>query len=528
MPGVIEERFMGAMIECPAPAAPDQDQSPDALRAPVREWGPIALLAIFAGALLVYPVLRAFSMLEVGYIEGWSVYNAAAAANHLPLYGQKYGWTTLNYPALWFYLVAWLHRFGLSFLAAGRMLSLVSFPVSCFLVGLVVWRLNHDYRAALFSSLFCSAVFCIAGNEYIGYDEPQIFAQVFFLWGFVVYVSGTPRLWRVAVTALLFVVGGSIKHNLIEFPLAVLIDLAFVGRKRFLQYLSISAVLVSLSISANTIVGGPFFVSNILIPRSYSLKKAFVQFMQYGFGPVPLAMIAALVWSAASLKDKKLRVLALLFLTSLFVGSVSGGVIGVWVNSYFDIYLSLSMIVGLVMLKLWRGEIANGRRWIAVVAPLALLVSFVPVWAFGPPLFRKAILALPSQQDQFQSEVSFLRTHPGSAFCESLLRCYEAGKEYEYDPFNSANLVKRGKLNPATLLGRLTRGEIASVQLCCSIDFLKGDDDPFIIPQTLSAIESHYELGLAHEGCYIYIPKNVAGGSATTDSSSISSKSRDR
>ena len=82
-------------------------------------------------------------------------------------------------------------------------------------------------------------------------------------------------------------------------------------------------------------VGGPFFVANILTPRSYSAKKAFLQFMQHGFGAVPLAMIAALVWSAASLKDKRLRVLAILFLGSLLVGSVSGGGIGVWVNSYF-------------------------------------------------------------------------------------------------------------------------------------------------------------------------------------------------
>ncbi len=460
---------------------------------------------------MVYPVLRAFSMLEVGYNEGWNVYNAVAAAHHLPLYGQKYGWTTVNYAALWFYVVAWLHQTGLSYLAAGRMLALVSHPVSCLLVGAVVWRLNRDYRSALFSSLFCSAVFCIAANEYIGYDDPQIFAQVFFLCGFLVYISGPPRFSRLALTALLFVLGGSIKHNLIEFPLAVLMDLAFAGRKRVLQYLSISAVLVGTSIYANMLVGGPFFVANILTPRSYSFKKAILQFMEYGFGPVPLAMIAASIWSAASLKDKRLRVLAILFLTSLLVGCVSGGAIGVWVNSYFDIYLSLAMIVGLLMHRVWRGQIGKGHAWAGVGATLALLLSFVPVWAAGPPLFRGAISSLAEKQDQFNSEVSFLQTHPGPAFCESLLRCYEAGKPYEYDPFNSANLVKLGKLDAATLVNRLSRGELAVVQLCCSIDFLKRDDDPFIIPQTLAALQSSYELGLAHEGCYIYVPKHAPG-----------------
>jgi len=193
----------------------------------------------------------------------------------------------------------------------------VSLPLSCLLVGIVVWRLSHDWRSALFSGLFCSAVFCIAANDYIGAADPQIFAQVFFLCGFLLYISGTPSFWRLALTALLFVLGGSIKHNLIEFPLAVLIDLAFVGRKKFLQYLSISIVLLCATIYINTTVGGPFFVSNILSPRLYSLKKAILQFLEYGFGIVPLAMIAALIWSATAIKDKKLRVLAILFLASI-------------------------------------------------------------------------------------------------------------------------------------------------------------------------------------------------------------------
>jgi hypothetical protein len=495
-------------------AASGHDQPSYAASALICEWGPLAILGMLAGALMVYPVLRAFSFLEVSYNEGWNVYNAVAADHHLPLYSQEYGWTTVNYPALSFYVVAWLHRIGLGYLTAGRILSLVCHAVSCMLVGIVVWRLNRDYRSALFSCLFCSAVFCIAANDYIGYDDPQIFAQVFFLCGFLVYISGPPRFSRLAVTALMFVLGGSIKHNLVEFPLAVLVDLAFVGRKKVLQYLSISAALLGASIYINTIVGGPFFVSDILTPRSYSFKKALLQFMEYGFGPVSLAMMAALIWSVGSLKDKRLRVLAILFLVALVVGSVSGGGIGVWVNSYFDIYLSLSMIVGLIMHRVWRGQIGNGRAWAALGVTLALLLSFLPVWAAGPPLFRKAISSLAEKQGQFNSEVSFLRAHPGPAFCESLLRCYEAGKPYEYDPFNSANLVKLGKLDAATLVDRLSRGELAVVQLCCSIDFLKKDDDPFIIPQTLSVLQTSYELGLAHEGCYIYVPKNGPAGPA--------------
>jgi hypothetical protein len=530
--------------------------SPRYLQPPwIYEWGPLALLAALAVALTLYPVLRAFFRLEVNYNEGWNVYNAVAADRHLPLYGEKYGWRTVNYPALSFYVVAWLHRAGLAYLTAGRILSLLSFLASCILVGLITWRFCRDYRSALFSAFFCCAIFCIAANEYVASDDPQVFAQVFFLSGFLVYISGRPVFYRLACVSLLFVLGGNIKHNLIEFPLAVLIDLALIGRKPALQYLSVSGVLLGASIYLNTIAGGPFFLANILNPRSYSFQKASFQFLEHGFGPVALAMIAALAWSAASLKQGRVRVLAILFLASLTVGFVSGGGIGVWVNSYFDIYLSVAVIMGLIFhgrLSAWpvragagvstfravgsgkmvaqalacdappvraegvmHGQIARGRLWAPAGLATALLVPFIPVWIAGPPLFLNAISGLTERQRQFDSEVSFLRSHPGPAFCESLLLCYEAGKSYEYDPFNSANLVKIGRLDPAPLLNKISQGQIADVQLCCSLDFLKVDDDPDIIPQMLPAIEASYQLHLAdghnpyltHEGCYVYIAK---------------------
>jgi hypothetical protein len=104
-----------------------------------------------------------------------------------------------------------------------------------------------------------------------------------------------------------------------------------------------------------------------------------------------------------------------------------------------------------------------------------------------------------------------LRAHPGPAFCESLLRCYEAGKPYEYDPFNSTNLVKLGKLDPATLVDRLNRGELTAVQLGHTLDY-NGEDNN-VLPSVLSALQTSYELGLAHEDCYIFVPKKAPGRS---------------
>lgn len=165
------------------------------------------------------------------------------------------------------------------------------------------------------------AVFCIGGTEYIGYDDPQMLAQVFFLCGFLVYIidiSGSPRFSRLALAVSLFIVGGNVKHSLLEFPLAVLIDLALANRKRALQYLLVAFPLLAVSIYAGTVVGGPSFVANILTPRVFSFFKAFTQFMEYGFGPASLAMIAAAIWSVGAWKQRRLRVLAILFWLSVF------------------------------------------------------------------------------------------------------------------------------------------------------------------------------------------------------------------
>jgi hypothetical protein len=482
------------------------------------ERAALIIVALLAAAILIYPVFRAFSLVQVSYNEGWNVYNSATVDHHLPLYVHKIGWTTVNYPALSFYVVAGLHHLGITYLLAGRMLSLISLLVSCLLVGFVVWRFCRDSRAAIFAALFCLMIFGFAANDYVAADDPQVFAQVFLLGGFLLYISGRhfsdrqigdpPRVPRLALVALLFVIGGCIKHNLIEFPLAVMIDLAFVSKKKFLQFLAISSVLLAVAIYLNIRVGGPYFVADILTPRPYSAAKAALQFLEFAFLPIAVvAAFARIVWSRQAFHNDKLRVLAILFIASVIFGAISGGGIGVWVNSYFDMFLSLSMIVGLIMHEIWQGEFGQRHPSAFIAAPLLFLLGFVPAWLAGPNLFRGTLTQLAQKQNDFQAEVSFLRDHSGPAFCQSLLRCYEAGKPYEYDPFNMTSLARVGKLDPTPFLDRIRRAEFSTIQLCCSIDFLKGDDDPNVIPQMLAVLETSYELGLAHEGCYIYVPK---------------------
>jgi hypothetical protein len=74
----------------------------------IREELVLWISALFAVTTTVCPVVRSFYHFEINYVEGWNVYNALKVAQHVPLYGAKYAWTTVNYPALSFYVIAYI------------------------------------------------------------------------------------------------------------------------------------------------------------------------------------------------------------------------------------------------------------------------------------------------------------------------------------------------------------------------------------------------------------------------------------
>src|SRR5579859_475387 len=165
------------------------------------------------------PFLRAFYRVEIDYNEGWNIYNAATVAAHGWLYPAKYGWTSVNYPMLSFVIMAQLHRVTHDYLFTARVVSLLSLLASGALVAAIVRRLTgQGWRAPVMAGMFVVAVFCANAHYYVGMDDPQMLAQVFFLAGLYVYISRRDGLLAIFFAAFLFVVGGFIKHNPIDFP----------------------------------------------------------------------------------------------------------------------------------------------------------------------------------------------------------------------------------------------------------------------------------------------------------------------
>jgi hypothetical protein len=473
------------------------------------EWVTLALILAFSLLTLCYPAVRAFYRFESNYNEGWNVYNALAAMQHQRLYYPKYGWTTVNYPILSFYLVGYLSRLGCDSLFTGRMISLGALLFSCVLVGLIVKKLTGGWKPALFAGAFCLGLFCSRAIDYVATDDPQMFAHVFFLLGLWLYVGGRPSTGRIAGITSLFALGGNIKHSPLPACLAVFSDLCIASKRKAVQFALFGLFLLAVSIVLNIRVGGPFFISQPLLSRAYSFAKLRHAFFT-PFSPLGLPLAFSAFWSVWRLGNPQARTISLYFFWSALIGLAFGGGSGVGAYAFFDMFFAMSIIMGDWLDILWKAPIPSfgkGGRWrflVPVLLYLCAALAFVPQ---GVKL-RQDFTLLPMRERAYIREVSFLVEHPGPAICESLIMCYDAGKPFIFDPFNATRLVRLGKLDSKEIVQRIAAREYAAFQLDTSVDLKATDRFP---EDVLYALDKYYYEALKGPDCHIYLPHGRPG-----------------
>jgi len=217
----------------------------------------------------VYPFGRVFTLTAFDFNEGWNVYYAQKVAEHQLLYPSNPDWTTLNYPALSFHIVAALSKFTSEYLFTARILSLASLCLMSILVGAIIWHVTRSKLSTYLSAAFVIAFFCANATNFVGMDDPQMLAQVFFLAGLYVYMRYNRSGFALDLAALLFVLGCNIKHNLVEFPLAVFLDLLFSSGRRTWRFAIDFLVLGLISVLLTIRFEGGAYLSCLLMPRSY-------------------------------------------------------------------------------------------------------------------------------------------------------------------------------------------------------------------------------------------------------------------
>ena len=145
---------------------------------------------------------------------------------------------------------------------------------------------------------------------------------------------------------------------------------------------------------------------------------------------------------------------------------------------------------------------------------MVALLLLSPLFVWAPPLIRHQpygdyyvnVWLLPAEEKQFNAETDFLRQQPGPALCESLLRCYYAGKPYVYDPAGATALMAAGELDSREMYRRIENREFGAIQTSKPATNAWSWDWPF--PQPFSdVINRRYRIAFEKPNCVIYVPR---------------------
>jgi hypothetical protein len=336
-------------------------------------------------------------------------------------------------------------------------------------------------------------------------DDPQMLAHPFFLFGLWVYLQAVPSTRRIAGITSIFVLGGNIKQNLLPAPISVLSDLFITSSSKAVRFIVFGVFFLALSIAVNMLVGGPFFISHLLTSRAYSFGQLRNLFFAF-YSPLGLPLAISVFWSIWQLQNGQARVIAFYFFSSLLIGGAFAGGLGVNTNAFFDNLFAMSIIMGACLDSLWKAPIPSlgkGGRWRFLVPVLlysSVVFTFVP-WGVN---VRRLLSELPQWQRQFDAEVSFLVAQPGPAICETLILCYDAGKPYILDPFNSARLVRLGKLNSSEIVKQIAEKKYGAIQTQVPATQKRSERFP---DDVLDAIDRYYVEALKAPNCVIYVPR---------------------
>jgi len=451
------------------------------------------------------PVTASCFRFERNYNEGWNVYNAMTVAHHQLLYPPGYGWTAVNYPMLSFYLLGHLHRLTNDYLFTARAVSFLSLIGCAVLAGAIVRTLKGSWQAAILAGSYFVLLCCVKTTSYIAMDDPQMLAQVFFLAGFLLFLRDRTNLLAIAASTLLFVIGGSIKQNPVEFPLAVLLELCLVSLPRAAWFCLCGLVFAAIAVALNLHYGGPYFLHQILAHRDYSAHR--LAYMLRAFlDQFKIAAYLILYAAFAFRKHPQRRIIVFLLLFSLAVGSFFSGSDGVFLNVFFSAMLASAILLGF----LWDDAAPLPWHWARLfrksyTAVLLFLLSFAPWVASGHLNLVASLRRDRARQQQFDQAVAFLQTRPGPALCVSLLQCGFADKTYIYDPFNALRFMHAGILDPHVIATNLQHQAYGAVQLNEPVEKTPLSLFPPIIT---AAIKDNYHLAFSNGVGQIYVPNS--------------------
>lgn len=444
-----------------APSAAATLAEPAAPPRPLRTaiWALLGLALVLA----LYPLVRAFFDFEIDYNEGWNGYLQLRAVAGEPLYSGYGPLFTNNYPPLSFYLIGSLGELTGDVVLAGRLLSLASLAAIALACGKIVRGAGGQRWEQGLAATTCVLLFASFATDYLGMNDPQLFAQALATWALAVHLGGAPGARRASLTALLIALSVLTKHNLVLVPLLVTAHVLWQGNAASRRaYLATGAGLALAAFATIWLLAGPDFFARLLAARTWQVDRAFLFTIEtLGTYQAPLAVVGLGLWAARKRPPAGLILAYLLLAVALGAFWASGA--GTDINVWFDIPIALAIGAGLTLIELRERGVSPRLQAAFALAANAGVLFYAPqaLGRFGVD----AAGEMAERQRLFREDVAWLEAQPGAALCQSQLLCLRAGKPMGVDAFNTTQAVLTGRLPADTLTRMIDRKEFAVVQV---------------------------------------------------------------
>jgi 6-pyruvoyl-tetrahydropterin synthase related domain len=437
----------------------------------------VLLLACVAGLARVIAMTGLHVPLDPN--EGWNAYHTLAAMSGAPLYPPAGSFLDNNYPPLSYYIVGAVGWLTGDEIVAGRIVSLLSLLAVAAGIFVSARRMGVSSEASLFGVLWF-VLGLLVFTDYVGMDDPQLLGHAVAMAGFVLLLRGNVFAAALAMTLALFV-----KHNLVALPLAALVWLALTDRKAALRFAGYGIGFCLLGLILFRLVYGVNLWAVLASPRLYSLDTLRENVAAWtvwdGLGA---AVMASLLLVRRG--DRDVALCAIYAFAAVLIGLIFAGGAGVDMNVWFDAAIALSL----------GSALAIGRFERDLHKALAAS-AYVLALGFGLALNWDDVWDRPQAAD---SEIAFLKAHPGPALCETLSLCYWAGKRAEVDVFNTGQAFAAGARSDAALIRLIVGRRYRAMEFDSMDDFALG-------PRVKQAVLSSYRVDHESDDGTFLVPR---------------------
>jgi hypothetical protein len=411
--------------------------------------------------------------------EGWNAYHTLSAMSGGPLYPGAGSFFTNNYPPLSYYIVGAVGWFTGDEIVAGRIVSLLALLAVAGGIFLAARRMDAGRDASLFGALWFVLGLLVFG-DYVGMDDPQLLGHAVAMAGFVLLLRGNISGTALAMTLALFV-----KHNLVAMPLACLVWLALTDRKAAMRFACWGIGFCVAGLILFRIVYGVSLLQTLASPRLYSFATLSENLSAWAvWGGAGLAVMAALLLVRRN--DRDVALCAIYAFAAVLLGVFFAGGAGVDTNVWFDGAIALSLGAALALDRFARST----HKALAAFA-------YVLALACGLALHWDDVMQRPQPAD---TDIAFLKNHPGPALCEMLSLCYWAGKRAEVDVFNTGQAFATGRRGDAALIRLIASRRYRAMEFDSMDDFALG-------PRVKDAVLANYRIDHEDDSGTFLLPR---------------------